>query len=77
MNIPRENREIILLVNNNAFIPALIKVAYPIMSPVVITGICDVELSHKFPKIAQGCLDKQVKMVSHEDVTKKVDSINL
>jgi hypothetical protein len=43
----------------------------------VITDICDVELSHKFPKIAQGCLDKQVKMVSHEDVTEKVDSINL
>jgi hypothetical protein len=69
MNIARKNRKIILLVYNYAFIPALIKVPYPIVLPIVITGISDVELSHKFSEIAQWGLNKQVKMVSHEDVT--------
>lgn len=49
----------------------------PFMPSVIVACIGDIKMPHEFSKIAEGCLDKQMKMVLHNYITEYLDIINL
>jgi hypothetical protein len=52
MNIPGYLQEILIRIHQKRFITPLVKVASPVMPPVVIRGIRDIEMTHEFLKVS-------------------------
>ena len=76
MNVSRKDGKVLVFINENAFVPALVKMASSIVSPVVITGIGDVKMAHKLGEVTFGGFDEQVEVVGHKDVAVKLCAVN-
>lgn len=55
----------------------MVQVPHAIMPSIIITGIGNVELAHEFGKIAFWRLYQQMKVVGHEDITEKLDRVDI
>jgi hypothetical protein len=77
VNVAGENGKILVFVNENTLVPALVQVSYAVVSPVVITGIGYVKLAHEFGKVGFWSFEKQMKMIGHENVTVKLDRVDI
>ena len=77
MKVAGKNGKIFVFVNENALVPALVQVSYAVVAPVVITSIGYVKLAHKFGKVCFGGFEKQMEMVGHENVTVKLDRVDI
>jgi hypothetical protein len=77
VNVSRKNGKILVFINENAFVSALVKMAGPIVPPVVITGIGDIEMAHELGEVAFGGFNEQVEVVRHEDVAVKLYAVNV
>ena len=45
--------------------------------PVKVTRVDNIEMAHEFGEIAEGSLGEQMKVVGHQDVAVKLDSVNM
>jgi hypothetical protein len=63
------------LIHKDAFITALIKMAYTPVAPVEVPCIADIKVSHEFAKVSQGSFEQKMEMVAHEDITVKLNGI--
>ncbi len=77
MDVAGKDGKILIFVHENAFVPALVQVAYAIVSSIVIACIGDVEFAHEFGKVAEWRFDQKMEMVVHEDVAVKFHRINI
>jgi hypothetical protein len=60
-----------------SFVAALVEMADPIVSPVVVTGIGDVEMAHELGEVAFGGFDEQVEVVGHQDIAVKLYTVDI
>jgi hypothetical protein len=77
VDVAREDGKILVSIHKNALISTLVEMPNPFMSSIVITGIGDVELAHKFGKVPKRCFDQEVEMVVHKDVSVELDGIDI
>jgi hypothetical protein len=63
-----------LINDKNRFIPALKKVADPLMPPVEICGIAPVKPLHGMAQITKRGADKKVIMICHKAESKNLDA---
>ena len=77
MDIPRKNGEIAVFVHEEAFISSLIERPDTIMSSVEVASVNDVEVAHECGEVALGCLEKEMKVIGHEDVAVKFDGMDI
>jgi hypothetical protein len=45
------------------------------VSPVEVPRIADIKVSHEFPEVSQGSFEQKMEMVTHEDITVKLNGI--
>ena len=75
--IPREDGEVGVFVDEDALVSALVEVPYPLVASVVVAGVGDIKMAHEFAEIAEGCFNEQVEVVGHEDVAGELDSVDV
>ena len=72
MDVPRDFLEIIVRVDQEGMVAALVKMTGALVAPIVPGRVADVEMPHELLEIPQGCLHQQVKVVTHQDVGKNL-----
>jgi len=55
----------------------LVQVSYAVVAPVVVARIGYVKLTHEFGKVGFWGFEKQMEMVGHENVTVKLDRVDI
>jgi len=76
MDIPRQDGKVGVLINQDTFISALIEMAASVAATVVIASVGDIEVTHEFGEVAQGCFHQEMEVVGHEDITVELNGIN-
>jgi hypothetical protein len=77
VDIARKNRQVSVLIHQDTLVPALIEMACSVVATVVITGVGDIEVTHEFGEIAQGCLYQQMEVVGHDDIAAQLDAVDV
>jgi len=77
VDVSGKDGKIFIFINENAFVPALVEMASPIVPPVVIAGIGDVEMAHELGQVAFGGFYEQVEVVGHKDIAVKLYAVNI
>ena len=77
VNVAGEDGQIAVFVHEDALVSSLVEMPDPLVSPIVITGVGDVEVAHELAEVGQGGLKKQVEVVCHQDVAVKLDGVDV
>jgi hypothetical protein len=75
--VPGKDGDVLIAVDEDAGVPALIEMPYPLVRSIVIAGVGDVKVPHEFGKIAEGCFEEEMEVIGHEDVAKEFDGVNI
>jgi hypothetical protein len=75
VNVSGDNGKVGILIYEDAFITALIEMAYASMAPVEVPRVADIKLPHEFTEVSQGSFEQKMEMVAHEDITVKLNGI--
>jgi hypothetical protein len=75
MHIPAELQQVRIPIHHDRLESPLKQMPDPAVSAVEITGVRDIQMSHELGKIATRCFEHQMKMIHHQHISVKTDTV--
>lgn len=77
MDVPGDFLEVVVRIDQEGMVAALVEMARAPVPPIVPGRIGDVEMPHELLEIPQGCLHQQVKVVTHQDIGENLGLVDI
>ena len=77
MDISRYLLQVGISINDKGFITTLIEMARLLMGAVIIRGVRDIKVAHKFLKVGQRGFDKEMKVVGHQYIGQDIHLVGV
>ena len=75
MDITGEHDCVGVFFHQDALVSPLKKMACPLVPPVVMRGICDVEMPHELTQVSERGLEKEMEVIVHEHIAVKSNRV--
>ena len=77
MDIPRYLLKIGISIDDKSFISTLVEMTCFPMGAVIIRGVRDIKVAHKFLKVGQRGFDKEMKVVGHQYIGQDINMVDV